>query len=120
MISSLFYLYTTKLRKIFQSILINPEEEWKKVREGSSKTNNAADTIDNDVFQQTNSTSDIPKILVSLRKLEARVAEIYNFCNKTKSIQIKGDKQLAELTETVQHIPTNSMISKKIERRRKK
>ena len=35
-------------------------------------------------------------------------------------MQIKGEKQLAELTESVQQILTNSMISKKIERRRKK
>ena len=59
----------------------NPQEERKKVREGSSKTNNADDTIDDEVFQQTNSTSDISEILVGLRKLEAKVAEIYNFCN---------------------------------------
>ena len=76
----------------------------KKVREGSSKSNNANDTIDDEVFQQTNSTSDISEILVSLRKLEVKVAEIYNFCNETKSMQIKGDKELVELTESVQHM----------------
>ena len=83
----------------------NPEEERKKVWERSSKTNNADDTIDEEVFQQTNSTSDISEILVSLRKLEAKVAEIYNFCNETKSMQIKGDKQLAEQTKSDQHMP---------------
>ena len=41
---------------------------------------------------------------VSLRKLEAKAGYIYNFCNETKSMQIKGDKQLAELTESVQHM----------------
>ena len=63
----------------------NPEAERKKVREGSSKSSNADDTIDDEVFQQTNSTSDIWEILVSLRKLQAKVVEIYNFCNETKS-----------------------------------
>ena len=63
----------------------NPESERKKVREGSSKSNNANDTIDDEVFQQTNSTSDIWEILVSLRKLEAKVVEICNFCYETKS-----------------------------------
>ena len=63
----------------------NPEAERKKVREGSSKSNNADDTIDDEVFQQTNSTSDIWEILVSLRKLEAKVVEICNFCYETKS-----------------------------------
>ena len=46
----------------------NPEEERKKVTEGSSKTNNADDSIDDDVFQPTNSTSDISEVLVSLFK----------------------------------------------------
>ena len=46
----------------------NPEEERKKVTEGSSKTNNAVDCIDDDVFQPTNSTSDISEVLVSLFK----------------------------------------------------
>ena len=45
----------------------NPEEERKKVTEGSSKTNNAVDSIDDDVFQP-NSTSDISEVLVSLFK----------------------------------------------------
>ena len=45
-------------------------------------------------------------MLVSLRKLEAKVAEIYNSCNETKSMQIKGDKK--------------PMIMKKIEMRKKK
>ena len=46
----------------------NPEEERKKVTEGSSKTNNAVDSIDDDVFQPTNSTSDISEVLVNLFK----------------------------------------------------
>ena len=33
----------------------NPEEKRKEVRKGSSKSNNANDTIDDEVFQQTNS-----------------------------------------------------------------
>ena len=67
-------------------------------------SSNANDTIDDEVFQQTNSTKDISEKLASLRKLEAKIAEIYHFCNKTKSMQIKGDKQLAELMESVQHM----------------
>ena len=55
-------------------------------------------------FWQDNSTSDISETLVRLGKLVPKVAEIYNFCNETESIQIKGDKQLAELTELFQHI----------------
>ena len=32
------------------------------------------------------------------------MAEMHNFYNETKSMQIKGDKPLAELTESVQHM----------------
>ena len=41
---------------------------------------------------------------MGLRKLDAKVAETYNFCNKTISVQIKKDKLLAELAESVQHM----------------
>ena len=60
--------------------------------------------MDDEVFQLTNSASDISKISVSLRKLEAKVAEIYIFCNETKPMQIKGDKKFAELTESVEQM----------------
>ena len=60
--------------------------------------------MDDEVFQQTNSASDISKISVSLRKLEAKVAEIYIFYNETKPMQIIGDKKFAELTESVEQM----------------
>ena len=50
------------------------KEERKKVGEGSLKSSNANDTNDDEVFQQTISTSDISEI-VNLRKLEVKVAE---------------------------------------------
>ena len=54
----------------------NPEEERKKVRERSSKSSNANDTIDDEVFQQTNSASDKSRMLVTLRKLEVKVGQL--------------------------------------------
>ena len=51
---------------------LNPEEERKKVREESSKTKNADDTIDNEVFQLTNSTSDISEILAKFKKTRSK------------------------------------------------
>ena len=30
-----------------------------------------------------------------------KISEIYNFSNNTRSMQIKGDKQLADLTQSV-------------------
>ena len=50
------------------------KEERKKVGEGSVKSSNVNDANNDEVFQQTNSTSDISEI-VNLRKLEVKVAE---------------------------------------------
>ena len=65
----IFYIFTKKLRTIFHTISINPKkrdlteesnpEETKEVRAESSKTNNVDDAIDDEVFQQSNNTSDI-------------------------------------------------------------
>ena len=65
----IFYIFTTKLRTIFHTISINPKkrdltiesnpEETKEVREGSTKTNNVDDATDDEVFRQSNNTSDI-------------------------------------------------------------
>ena len=51
---------------------LNTEEERKKVREESSKTKNTDDTIDNEVFQLTNSTSDISEILAKFKKTRSK------------------------------------------------
>ena len=72
------------LKKKYLSGDSNPEEERKKAREGISNTNNTDDSVDDEVIQQANSTSDISEMLVNLRKLEAKVAEIYNFYNETR------------------------------------
>ena len=81
----------------------NPEEDCKKVREGTSVASACNDSIEEEVFQQETGTN-IAEILVMLKNLEAKVSEIYNISSDTKAIQIKGDKQLAELAESVQHM----------------
>ena len=89
MISTLFFTFMNNISKYFDRYLkkkylsgdSNPEEERKKAREGISNTNNTDDSVDDEVIQQANSTSDILEIL---RKLEAKVAEIYNFYNETR------------------------------------
>ena len=72
------------LKKKYLSGDSNPEEERKKAREGISNTNNTDDSVDDEVIQQANSTSDISEMLVNLRELEAKVAEIYNFYSETR------------------------------------
>lgn len=78
----------------------NPEEERKKAREGSSTTSEN-DAADNEVFQQISSTSDNSDVLEYLKTLEVKISEIYNLSNDTRSTQIKGDKQLEDLTLSV-------------------
>ena len=78
----------------------NPEEEKKKAREGSSTTSKNV-AADNEVFQQITSpsdtTSDHSDVLEYLKTLEIKISEIYD----TRSMQIKGDKQLEDLTLSV-------------------
>ena len=81
----------------------NPEER-KKAREGSSTTSENV-AADNEVFQQITSpsdtTSDNLDVLEYLKTLEIKISEIYNLSNDTRSTQIKGDKQLEDLTLSV-------------------
>ena len=78
----------------------NPEEDRKEAREGSSTTSKN-DAAENEFFQQVSTTDDISEVLEYLKTLEVKISEIYNLSNDTRSMQIKGDKQLADLTESV-------------------
>ena len=78
----------------------NLEEDRKKAREGSSTTSNN-DATEDEVFQQVSTTNDISEVLEYLKTLEVKISEIYNLSNDTRSMQIKGDKQLEDLTQTV-------------------
>ena len=40
-------------------------------------------------------------MLEYLKTLEVKISEIYNLSNDTRSMQIKGGKQLADLTQSV-------------------
>ena len=72
----------------------NPEGERKKVRKGSSKTNNADETIDDEVFQQNKSRTDISETLVNLRKIEAKMAEMIIFTMKQNLCKLKETSHL--------------------------
>ena len=76
------------------------QKRKKKAREGSSTSSNN-DTADDEVFQQVSITNDISEVLEYLRTLEVKISEIYNLSNDTRSMQIKGGKQLADLTQSV-------------------
>ena len=78
----------------------NPEEDRKEAREGSS-TISKNDAAENEVFQQVSTTDDISEVLEYLKTREVKISEIYNLSNDTRSMQIKGNKQLADLTQPV-------------------
>ena len=40
-------------------------------------------------------------MLEYLKNLEVKISEIHNLSNDTRSMQIKGDKQLADLTQLI-------------------
>ena len=76
----------------------NLEEDRKKVREGSFITSNN-DATENDIFQQFSITNHISKLLKYLKALEVKISEIYNLSNDTRSMQIKDNKKLVDLTQ---------------------
>ena len=67
----------------------NPEEKRK-------KSNN--DAAEDDLFQQVNTTNEV---LEYPKTVEVKLSEIYNLSNDMRSMQIKGGKQLANLTQSV-------------------
>ena len=81
----------------------NPEENRKKAREGSSTTS-INDATKDEVFQQVSTINDISEVLEHLKTLEVQISERYNLSNDTRSVQIKGDKQLADLTQSLKLI----------------
>ena len=78
----------------------NPEDDRKKAREGSFTTSDK-DGTEHKVFRHVSTTNDISEVLKYLKTLEVKISEIYNLSNDTRSMQIKGNKQLADLTQPV-------------------
>ena len=77
----------------------NPEEERKKIRDGSSASN----TDNCDVFEEGLESPECKEILFNcLRNLQEKVTEIFNLVQDTKNMQMKGDKQLEELKSSVE------------------
>ena len=77
----------------------NPEEERKKIRDGSS-----ASTTDNcGVFEEGLESPECKEILFNcLRNLQEKVTEILNLVQDMRDIQIRGDRQLEELKSSVE------------------
>ena len=71
----------------------------KKTRDGSP----ASSTGNWDVFKEGLESPKCKEILFNcLKNLQEKVTEIYNLGHDTRNIQIKGDKQLEELKQSVE------------------
>ena len=77
----------------------NPEEERKKIRDGSSVTI----TDHCDVFKEGLESPECKQILFNcLRNLQEKVTEIFNLAQDIRTIQIKGENQLEKLKSSVE------------------
>ena len=77
------------------------EQENKKPREGSSRS--YADEAD--IFEESVDSADCWKVLFNcLKSLEEKMNDFYMLANSNKEMQIKGDKQLIDLTSSVEFL----------------
>ena len=89
------------------------DDDSKKPREGSS----GSYTDEADIFEEDVESADSREILFNcLKNLEEKMNDLYLLTNSNKEMQIKADKQLFDLTSSVE-----CLISKfyKLERERK-
>ena len=76
-------------------------DDSKKPREGSS----GSYTEETDVFEEGVESADCRKVLFNcLKSLERKMNNLYMLVNSNKEMQIKGDKQLIELTSLVEFL----------------
>ena len=88
----------------------NTEEYAKRQREESSSESPNVSMLDTpktpgDVFEESLKSEDCVKILLScLRNLEKEVKDIHKLALSNNNNQIKGEKQLADLSESIKFI----------------
>ena len=76
-------------------------EDRKKMREDKSSTGSLTDMAD-DVFAESLKSPECIEILFNcLRNVERQTKDIYTFAHSTQDHQIKGEKQLIDLTESL-------------------
>ena len=77
------------------------DDDSKKPREGSS----GCYTDEADIFEKDVESDDCWKVLFNcLRNLEQKINDPYMLANSNKEMQIKGDKQLIDLTSSVEFL----------------
>ena len=79
------------------------DDDSKKPREGSS----GSYTDEADIFEEGVESADCRKVLFNcLKNLEQIMNDLYMLANSNKEMQIKGDKQLIDLTSSVEFLTT--------------
>ena len=74
-------------------------DDFKKPREGSS----GSDTNEADIFEEGSESPDCQKVLFNcLKNLEEKMNDLHMLANSTKEMQIKGNKQLIDLTSSLE------------------
>ena len=77
------------------------DSDSKKPREASS----GSYTDEADIFEEGVESADCRKVLFNcLKKLEEKMNDLYLLANSNKEMQIKGDKQLIDLTSSVEFL----------------
>ena len=77
------------------------DHDAKKPREGSSGS--YIDEID--IFEEGVESADCRKVLFNyLKNLQEKMNDLYILANSNKEMQIKGDKQLTDLTSSVEFL----------------
>ena len=77
------------------------DHDSKKPREGSS----GSYTDEADIFEEGGQSVDCRKVLFNcLKNLEEKMNDLYMLANSNKEMQIKGDKQLIDLTSLVEFL----------------
>ena len=91
------------------------DDDSKKPQEGSS----GSYTDETDVFEEGVESADCQKALFNcLENLEQKMNNLYMLANSNKEMQIKGDKQLIDLTSTVEFLTTNLMSLRRKEKKK--
>ena len=77
------------------------DDDSKKPREDSS----GSYTDETDIFEEGVESADCRKVLFNcLKNLEEKMNDLYMLANSNKEMQIKGDKQLIDLTSSVEFL----------------
>ena len=89
------YFSNSKKRDLSDNSKEETSDDPKKLREESPRSENE------EVFNESESTSTTAQFLTVLKKLESRVDELFLLANNNKETQIKGASQLAGMKESV-------------------